>query len=99
MLEELNNEHEAVTQAILVLERIALGRGPRRGRPPTWMTAIKSEADHRAAKPNRRTKRLGGSSVNRYPFFAAFRFFAHTALARSAAALRWAALHLGRLRV
>ena len=38
MLAELKQEREAVTQAILVLERIALGQGKRRGRPPKWMT-------------------------------------------------------------
>jgi len=26
---------------IIVLERLALGRGKRRGRPPAWMTAVK----------------------------------------------------------
>ena len=38
MLDELKAEREAVEQAILVLERIASGRGKRRGRPPKWMT-------------------------------------------------------------
>ena len=41
MLVELKAEREGVEQAILVLERIALGRGRRRGRPPAWMKAIK----------------------------------------------------------
>jgi hypothetical protein len=38
MLTELKAEREGVEQAILVLERIASGRGKRRGRPPKWMT-------------------------------------------------------------
>jgi len=41
MLEELRTEREQVNEAILVLERIAAGRGKRRGRPPAWMTAVK----------------------------------------------------------
>lgn len=38
MLQELREEREGVEEAILVLERIASGRGRRRGRPPKWMT-------------------------------------------------------------
>jgi hypothetical protein len=41
MLAELHAEREQVEEAILVLERIALGRGRRRGRPPKWMTGMK----------------------------------------------------------
>jgi hypothetical protein len=41
MLAELREEREGVEQAILVLERIAAGRGKRRGRPPKWMTGMK----------------------------------------------------------
>jgi hypothetical protein len=41
MLEELRAEREQVEQAIMVLERIAVGRGRRRGRPPAWMTQAK----------------------------------------------------------
>lgn len=41
MLLELRAEREQIEQAILVLERVGLGRGKRRGRPPKWMTAVK----------------------------------------------------------
>lgn len=41
MLVELRAEREAIEQAILVLQRIAAGRGRRRGRPPAWMAATK----------------------------------------------------------
>jgi hypothetical protein len=37
ILEELKQEKEQLEQAILTLERLAVGRGPRRGRPPSWM--------------------------------------------------------------
>jgi len=46
MLRELREEREGVEQAILVLERIAAGRGRRRGRPPAWM----SRACHRPSR-------------------------------------------------
>jgi len=41
MLAELKAEREGIEQAILVLERIAMGRGKRRGRPPAWMKTAK----------------------------------------------------------
>ena len=41
MLSELRAEREHVEEAILALERIARGRGKRRGRPPKWMTGMK----------------------------------------------------------
>jgi hypothetical protein len=41
MLAELRTEREQVEEAILVLERMAVGRGRRRGRPPKWMTEVK----------------------------------------------------------
>ena len=41
MLADLRQEREHIEQAILTLERLAQGRGKRRGRPPSWMTTIK----------------------------------------------------------
>ena len=41
MLTELRQEREHIEEAILTLERLARGRGKRRGRPPAWMTEIK----------------------------------------------------------
>jgi hypothetical protein len=38
MLLELRQEREQIEQAIVILERLARGRGKRRGRPPLWMT-------------------------------------------------------------
>ncbi|MGH9585026.1 MAG: hypothetical protein ACRD4O_19070 [Bryobacteraceae bacterium] len=37
MLAELRLEREQIEEAILTLERLARGRGRRRGRPPTWL--------------------------------------------------------------
>jgi hypothetical protein len=41
MLADLRQEREQIEEAILTLERLARGRGRRRGRPPAWMSAIK----------------------------------------------------------
>ena len=41
MLIALRQEREQIGEAIITLERLAAGRGKRRGRPPAWMTAVK----------------------------------------------------------
>ena len=41
MLSDLRREREQIEEAILTLERLAQGRGRRRGRPPSWMTEVK----------------------------------------------------------
>ena len=41
MLAELRLEREQIEEAIMTLERLARGRGRRRGRPPSWMSQIK----------------------------------------------------------
>ena len=41
VLVELRAEKENVEQAINVLQRLAIGSGKRRGRPPAWMTEAK----------------------------------------------------------
>lgn len=38
ILAELRQEREQIEEAILSLERLARGRGRRRGRPPAWMS-------------------------------------------------------------
>jgi hypothetical protein len=37
ILEDLRREREQIDEAILSLERLAAGSGPRRGRPPAWL--------------------------------------------------------------
>lgn len=37
ILAELKQERDALEEAIATLERLAVGRGKRRGRPPLWM--------------------------------------------------------------
>lgn len=41
MLADLRREREQIEEAILTLERLAQGRGRKRGRPPAWMTEVK----------------------------------------------------------
>ena len=41
MLADLRQEREQIEEAIVTLERLARGRGRRRGRPPAWMTVVK----------------------------------------------------------
>jgi len=41
MLVELRQEREQIEEAIMSLERLARGRGKRRGRPPAWMSEVK----------------------------------------------------------
>ena len=50
MLAELKKERQQVAEAIMVLERIAVGRGRRRGRPPAWMTAVKRRGRPKGSK-------------------------------------------------
>jgi hypothetical protein len=41
MLAGLRQERAQLEEAIMTLERLARGRGRRRGRPPAWMSQIK----------------------------------------------------------
>ena len=38
ILAELKEERQQIEEAIISLERLARGRGRRRGRPPAWMS-------------------------------------------------------------
>jgi len=52
MLAELRLEREQIEEAIMSLERLATGRGRRRGRPPKWM----AEAKKRPRAPAKRSE-------------------------------------------
>jgi len=41
ILADLRRERAQIDEAILSLERLAAGSGPRRGRPPAWLKAQK----------------------------------------------------------
>lgn len=64
MLKDLREERDAINEAIISLERLAEGRGRRRGRPPTWLAdarkdepAAGSGADGAGAKRGRRAEK------------------------------------------
>jgi hypothetical protein len=49
MLADLRQEREQIEEAILTLERLARGRGKRRGRPPAWLSDAKKRVAGRPA--------------------------------------------------
>ena len=55
MLHDLRAELGMIEESIVVLERIAQGRGKRRGRPPRWMTA--AAAKRRGRPPGAKNKK------------------------------------------
>jgi len=59
MLADLRQEREQIEEAILTLERLAGGRGRRRGRPPAWMTALK----RRGRPPGSKNKAKEGTAA------------------------------------
>ncbi len=57
MLAELRTERDNLAEAISVLERLAYGSGKRRGRPPAWMTLIKTQDSPAGNNNKKRGKR------------------------------------------
>jgi len=55
MLDELRTERNQLDEAIVTLERLAAGRGKRRGRPPAWMNTVK----RRGRPPGSKNKTKG----------------------------------------
>jgi len=62
ILAELRQEREQIEEAILSLERLARGRGRRRGRPPSWMAEI--TAKRRGRPPGTKNKNTPKSVSN-----------------------------------
>ncbi len=65
MLADLRQEREQIEEAILSLERLARGRGKRRGRPPAWMQEVKRRGRPPGSKnkPKPDGKALAGAKV------------------------------------
>jgi len=57
ILTELREEREQIEEAIISLERLARGRGKRRGRPPAWLADAKKRVKSTTA-----AKKSGASS-------------------------------------
>jgi hypothetical protein len=53
ILTDLRQEREQIEEAIMSLERLARGRGRRRGRPPAWMTAMDKKRGRPAGSKNK----------------------------------------------
>lgn len=51
ILADLRAERAQIEEAILSLERLARGRGRRRGRPPSWMSAGEPQPPKRRGRP------------------------------------------------
>ena len=58
ILAELREERDQLEEAIVSLERLAQGRGRKRGRPPAWMSAAKKRIKAASAE----AKKTAGSS-------------------------------------
>jgi hypothetical protein len=54
ILAELKEERQQIEEAIISLERLARGRGRRRGRPPAWMSDL--TAKRRGRPPGSKNK-------------------------------------------
>jgi hypothetical protein len=50
MLADLRLERDQIIQAIGVLERLTIGQGRRRGRPPKWLTEVKRRGRPKGSK-------------------------------------------------
>jgi hypothetical protein len=65
ILAELRAEQQRLAEAILVVERLAIGSGAkRRGRPPKWMSTANA-ADDGAAIEERSTRRRFSAATRR----------------------------------
>jgi hypothetical protein len=59
ILVELRQEREQLEEAIMSLERLARGRGKRRGRPPAWMTEVKRRGRPPGSKNKPKAEKAG----------------------------------------
>lgn len=59
ILTELRQEREQLEEAIISLERLARGRGKRRGRPPAWLAQPKRRGRPPGSKNKKTTASAG----------------------------------------
>jgi hypothetical protein len=66
MISELHAERSAIDEALVTLERLARGRGNRRGRPPAWMSLVHaSKSGPTRVNPEKRTRTLSSETRKR----------------------------------
>ncbi len=58
ILAELQSERAQIEEAILSLEKLARGRGKRRGRPPAWLSEINGVPKRRGRPPGSKNKTI-----------------------------------------
>ena len=63
ILAELREERQQIEEAIVSLERLARGRGRRRGRPPAWMAELTSK--RRGRPPGSKNKTTLANATTR----------------------------------
>ena len=63
ILAELREERTQIEEAIVSLERLARGRGKRRGRPPGWMAADVDAPKRRGRPPGSKNKNTTQSAT------------------------------------
>jgi hypothetical protein len=56
MVAQLRHERAQIEEAIIALERLSLGQGKRRGRPPGWMAAEADVPRRRGRTPGSKNK-------------------------------------------
>jgi hypothetical protein len=71
MLDTLRGEMNRISEAIVVLERLAMGQGKRRGRPPNWMKGIRGDDDKGRGK--KKVRKTSKTKAKRSRFSAATR--------------------------
>jgi hypothetical protein len=63
ILAELRDERAQIEEAILSLERLAQGRGRRRGRPPAWMSSSSEATPKRRGRPPGSKNKVAAASA------------------------------------
>jgi hypothetical protein len=61
ILEDLRRERAQIDEAILSLERLAAGSGPRRGRPPAWLKDQKTRGRAPSVKESASARSVSGN--------------------------------------
>jgi hypothetical protein len=67
ILTELKEERQQIEEAILSLERLARGRGRRRGRPPSWLSDTSETPKRRGRPPGSKNKTPASTAATPIP--------------------------------
>jgi hypothetical protein len=56
MVAALREERALLEEVIIAMEHLARGQGKRRGRPPAWMSAVRTSGSQRGRQPGSKSK-------------------------------------------